>query len=560
MVTVLHDHSVLVRGAAMPGAGPGPAILERTEQDFIGALLEELGGDDGLAAAGAHLAQTRDANGVLKLLQPVHRTFELALIEAACDPAGWPDQPALQPRLDPQRIESAGLVIRRLAVDAQGNTIEGAVEGWRRAGTAFRGWVPFADEREATLDPDPQRRRPAASAGHGEIDRLLQQRGWPAGLVAEPLAEAYSPLFVAPPEVCAATGKTLLYGLIPVTSAEVADVPSTPPAYQPDDLAPLLPRFLKAGGPYDLPRAGQTVDAQDADAPDLAELADLLRLLASGLNLFGTSAGSQPSTAQDLLAELNQIDLSDEPVLFQRIEDFGAELAGAGSLLGIATLGLAQVQQQVQQPAGEFLRQAAAVLVGREAGAPAITMPARWPAIDEPRAGRLLQLIASALRERLQTVAAPREGQFDDAGRLYHVRAFVRVKHAEDCPPETIWSAPSAPFTIAPWYESGNAPPVRIALPDATDRGLLKSLKPNVAFVLPKSLEDLLQRNSPKDFLGGSPSTGSGGLTLDWICSFSIPIITLCAFIVLNIFLSLLDIVFFWMLFVKICIPFPRRK
>ncbi len=556
MVSVLHDHSVLVRGAAVPGAGPGPAILERTEQDFIGALLEELGSDDGLAAAGAHLAQTRDANGVLKLLQPVHRTFELALIEVACDPAGRPDQPALQPRLDPQRIESAGLVIRRLAIDAQGNAIEGAVEGWRRAGAAFRGWVPFADEREATLDPDPQRRRPVASAGNGEIDRLLQQLGGLAGLVAEPLAEAYSPLFVAPPEVCAATGKTLLYGLIPVTSAEVADVAATPAAYQADDLAPLLPRFLKAGGPYDLPRAGQTVGPQDAEAPDLAELLDLLRLLASGLNLFGTSVGSQPSAAQALITELNQIDLSDGPVLFERLEDLGVELIGTGSLLGIGLLGPAKVQR----PAGEFLRQAAAVLVARDSGAPALTIPARWPAIDEQRASRLLQLVASALRERLQTVAAPREGRFDDAGRLYHVRAFVRVKHADGCPPETIWSAPSAPFTIAPWYESSNAPPVRIALPDATDRGLLKSLKPNVAFVLPKSLEDLLQRNSPKDFLGGSPSPGSGGLTLDWICSFSIPIITLCAFIVLNIFLSLLDIVFFWMLFVKICIPFPRRK
>ena len=37
-------------------------------------------------------------------------------------------------------------------------------------------------------------------------------------------------------------------------------------------------------------------------------------------------------------------------------------------------------------------------------------------------------------------------------------------------------------------------------------------------------------------------------------------LITICAFIVLNIFLSLLNIIFFWLPFVKICVPFPRKK
>ena len=46
-------------------------------------------------------------------------------------------------------------------------------------------------------------------------------------------------------------------------------------------------------------------------------------------------------------------------------------------------------------------------------------------------------------------------------------------------------------------------------------------------------------------------------LSLNWICGFSIPLITICAFFVLNIFLILLNIVFFWLPFIKICIPFP---
>jgi hypothetical protein len=50
------------------------------------------------------------------------------------------------------------------------------------------------------------------------------------------------------------------------------------------------------------------------------------------------------------------------------------------------------------------------------------------------------------------------------------------------------------------------------------------------------------------------------GLTLGWICGFNIPLITICAFIVLNIFLSLFDLIFRWLFFIKICVPFPKRS
>jgi hypothetical protein len=54
--------------------------------------------------------------------------------------------------------------------------------------------------------------------------------------------------------------------------------------------------------------------------------------------------------------------------------------------------------------------------------------------------------------------------------------------------------------------------------------------------------------------------TGDPGWTLGMICSFSIPIITLCAFIVLMIFIQLLNIVFWWLPFLKICLPIPVRS
>ena len=59
-----------------------------------------------------------------------------------------------------------------------------------------------------------------------------------------------------------------------------------------------------------------------------------------------------------------------------------------------------------------------------------------------------------------------------------------------------------------------------------------------MTFVVPERLFNLLNKNSPDDFLKGVRLRASFQLGLDWICGFNIPIITLCAFIVLFIFLG----------------------
>ena len=75
---------------------------------------------------------------------------------------------------------------------------------------------------------------------------------------------------------------------------------------------------------------------------------------------------------------------------------------------------------------------------------------------------------------------------------------------------------------------------------------------------MPPKLAQLL-RGLPEDLMEGKGDGGSG-IGLGWICSFSLPIITLCAFICLNIFLSLFNLIFSWMAFLKICIPIPKAK
>jgi len=204
-----------------------------------------------------------------------------------------------------------------------------------------------------------------------------------------------------------------------------------------------------------------------------------------------------------------------------------------------------------------FLQNAVAILLQRDATAPATEMPESWPAMDKGAAQRLMHALFQALTARFAEVKG-RPGRFDESGATYVVRAFVRLKPESGCPIKTLWSAYTEPFVIAPWYEGAGAPVAQIALPDVTDPNLLKSLKPNVAFLVPPKLQSLFNIN-PKDMLAGKGKTNSG-LTLGWICGFNIPTITICAFIVLNIFLSLFDLIFGWLFSVKICIPYPKKK
>ena len=144
-------------------------------------------------------------------------------------------------------------------------------------------------------------------------------------------------------------------------------------------------------------------------------------------------------------------------------------------------------------------------------------------------------------------------GRFDDSGATYEVCCFIRLKQGE-CPPQTVWTEPSEPFAIVPWYESGGAPPVQVELPEIT-RGAMKKLKPDVVFKIPKDLRNILEKIKLDKIMDGTSEKGD--FDIGMICGFSIPIITICAFIVLQIFLSLLDIVFWWLPFIRICLPLP---
>jgi hypothetical protein len=133
------------------------------------------------------------------------------------------------------------------------------------------------------------------------------------------------------------------------------------------------------------------------------------------------------------------------------------------------------------------------------------------------------------------------------------------------------------PFLMAGFFDpDAPARPIRIALPaDTTPAGLRKFDK-NTAFMISDvlcgqikrakglGLGDLIRSVLPfplhkdLDLPDKGPCKDDAGLSLGMICSLSIPIITICALILLMIMVSLLDIVFRWMPYFILCLPFPK--
>ena len=136
-------------------------------------------------------------------------------------------------------------------------------------------------------------------------------------------------------------------------------------------------------------------------------------------------------------------------------------------------------------------------------------------------------------------------------------------------------SEPTAAFQLAAYFDpDAPARPIRIGMPiDTTPAGLRKFDK-NTAFVMSDTLcgqvskmggmsfADLILSVLPFPFHKGLDAGGGkpcgDGVSAGMVCSFSIPIITIVALILLIIFVKLLDIVFFWMPFFQICLPLPK--
>lgn len=132
----------------------------------------------------------------------------------------------------------------------------------------------------------------------------------------------------------------------------------------------------------------------------------------------------------------------------------------------------------------------------------------------------------------------------------YEIRVFARVD-CGDCPGPLVWSAPTRMFRLASFFDpTGSAQrPTEVRLPDFAELEATAAM-PSVRMTSPAG--------SSLEFskFGDIPTKGKVGAGEE-ICFFSIPLITIVALFVLNLFLPVVIIVFqlWWMLKLKFCIP-----
>lgn len=519
-------HPVVVRAPRALVNQAGPLLLARSDARFMDGVRRELGDPSQREALLGTVVTAED--GAPQLYQPIHRVFHLAVVEASCKVFG-------EPRLDPKKIESAGVVVRRLGPG-------GGEQGWMRSRDVVRGWVDLEPEAPpeqrlsrrllsaVRIDDDPEVGRRRGLHTHPSMVPLAAR----LQLVPSALSEDVTDLFVLPPDVCATAQATLLYGLVPTASL---DAMPAPPAgeFAASEVLDDLPPHLKSR---------QTLASQGLSAPAVPQ--------AGGWVARPLGPITDPSLRA--YAELVERVVAEYDLLGDSVG--GARLRSALDAIGV------QFDDEASSTLRAHLEQAARVLVfgppapGTADPHPALRMPREWPEITSAQEAEIVAAVGDALRAQFQRLVS-HEGRFSDTEARYVVRAFVRVRRDDGCPPELCWSAPSAEFRIAPWFATGPGPTPVVPLPDPF-KGL-GQFKPNVAFALPPAISDIVHRNTPEKLLEGKGSRG-GGLGLGWLCGFNIPLITLCAFIVLSIFLSLFNIIFWWLAFIRICIPIPKRQ
>ncbi|HEY0461046.1 MAG TPA: hypothetical protein VGC97_18060 [Pyrinomonadaceae bacterium] len=142
-----------------------------------------------------------------------------------------------------------------------------------------------------------------------------------------------------------------------------------------------------------------------------------------------------------------------------------------------------------------------------------------------------------------------------------------------------VLSLPTNAFQIAGFFDpDAPARPIRIALPVDTTPAGLRKFDRNTAFMMSDLLCGQVNRMKGITFMDlvlsvlpfpfhkslDVPDAGGckddDGLSIGMMCSLSIPIITICALILLMIIIALLDFIFKWLPFLIFCFPLPGLK
>jgi hypothetical protein len=143
-----------------------------------------------------------------------------------------------------------------------------------------------------------------------------------------------------------------------------------------------------------------------------------------------------------------------------------------------------------------------------------------------------------------------------DSAVRYAVRCVYIRPQCEPLDHAKLVSSPSEDFAIAPFFDyDAPARSIQITMPLDTSIAGLRKHRKNVNILIAKQLREQMTRVADLKKATEGDFADAQSFDLGVMCSFSIPIISICALIVLSIFIGLLNIVFWWMPFLKICFP-----
>jgi hypothetical protein len=139
----------------------------------------------------------------------------------------------------------------------------------------------------------------------------------------------------------------------------------------------------------------------------------------------------------------------------------------------------------------------------------------------------------------------------------YVVRCIYERPQCTDVP--EVVSLATDPFVIARFFDpDAPARPVKIPMPTDVSVAGLRKFKKGVSFMLSKSMNQKANQVGAGMLKDPPELEAADGGDFAFICSFSIQIIFIVAFFLLLIFVLVLNFVFWWIAFFKICLPIPK--
>jgi hypothetical protein len=489
---------------------------------------------------------TKPPQRQLKLFQPIHGRFYMVVASFVCQVPGLPDH-----TLKIANQERTYFVLRRLDTD----------------GKTEMAWVP-----DPAFPGDPTKRTWKA---------LGDQSGRPRLAVDEELNPLF-PVFV--PKTDRSPARRLHAGLIPTASRDTVTAPSS------------SGDATSAGDPRAFEASGRVVEPYGAIAKALTQLeANYPPASGDDSNVLPPPSVARATTAKDpsidLIADASaflMVDLAEilekyVPDVFAAITQGGAAPAAttpSGVLYG--KLASARADTVLGTTWATAIRSAASDAASAPDTTPSsltasgfnllnadATLIADPPDHSTPPAGdeRYLSVLLSAAIAAQNapfdppdpTVATPILPKLG-AGAIYVVRcvfqrcALKRDKLGVFFP--SILSDPTTPFEIAAFFDTdAPARTIRIAMPIDTSPAALRKFPKSVGFLLsPKLQQQVCQVSDLAGILKGQLGGCSG---VGEICCFSIPIISIIAMILMMMIAILLNFVFWWLPFLKICFPVP---